>query len=282
MDALLRRAIELDPQNVTLISGAAYDLSLRGRFAEAERLCDRWQELQPGRDLQFSVRAANLWKWTGDLKRALAILEEGVKTGVNGEPVLVELSAIHEALGDTAAAISDWENVRAIIASLPAAGSGRRARSIDAGHRIAQLHRRAGRPAQAAALYAEFLPQARQLAKDFPDEQRGPSLVALMLAGRGEKAEALAALDEAKQFGARGRDASELARIRNASAEVLALLGEKDTAIAELRANYEASWAFGYTLRTDARWAPLRGDVKFQQLMKDAEARADAQPRPKK
>ena len=171
--------------------------------------------------------AANLWKWTGDLKRALAILEEGVKTGVNGEPVLVELSAIHEALGDTAAAISDWENVRAIIASLPAAGSGRRARSIDAGHRIAQLHRRAGRPAQAAALYAEFLPQARQLAKDFPDEQRGPSLVALMLAGRGEKAEALAALDEAKQFGARGRDASELARIRNASAEVLALLARK-------------------------------------------------------
>ena len=32
----------------------------------------------------------------------------------------------------------------------------------------------------------------------------------------------------------------------------------------------------------EPEWAPLRGEPKFQQLMKAAEARADAQPRPKK
>ena len=45
---------------------------------------------------------------------------------------------------------------------------------------------------------------------------------------------------------------------------------------------YQSMDGFGYTLRLGREWEPLRGDAKFQQLMKEAEARADAQPRPKK
>ena len=81
---------------------------------------------------------------------------------------------------------------------------------------------------------------------------------------------------------ARTRDSVLIARERQAEAEMLALLGETDAAIAELRALHEMGWAFGYRLSLELEWEPLRGDVKFQQLMKEAEARADAQPRPKR
>ncbi|MEO5961639.1 MAG: hypothetical protein ABIZ49_02180 [Opitutaceae bacterium] len=42
---------------------------------------------------------------------------------------------------------------------------------------------------------------------------------------------------------------------------------------------HEQGYGFGYLLRLELEWEPLRGDAKFQQLMKESEARADAQPR---
>ena len=54
------------------------------------------------------------------------------------------------------------------------------------------------------------------------------------------------------------------------------------SSIAELRAVHEQGYGFGYLLRLQLEWEPLRGDAQFQQLMKEAEARADAQPRPQK
>ena len=81
---------------------------------------------------------------------------------------------------------------------------------------------------------------------------------------------------------ARTGDAAEIVGARRTKAKVLALLGETDPAIAELRASHDMGWAFGYRLRLEVEWEPLRGDAKFQQLMKEAEARADAQPRPKR
>ena len=60
---------------------------------------------------------------------------------------------------------------------------------------------------------------------------------------------------------------------------MLATLGDTDAAIAELRELHTMGWGFGYALRVEVEWEPLRGNAKFQQLMTDAEARADAQPR---
>jgi hypothetical protein len=78
------------------------------------------------------------------------------------------------------------------------------------------------------------------------------------------------------------KDAGQLARIRRENSDAFTLLGEFDAAIAELRALHEMGWGFGYTLRHAWQWEPLRSQSKFQQLMKEAEIRADAQPRPKK
>ena len=73
-----------------------------------------------------------------------------------------------------------------------------------------------------------------------------------------------------------------IVQTRRMKAFVLATPGEKEAAIAEVHAIQAMGDAFAYLLRRELEREPLRGEAKVQQLMKEAEARADAQPRPKK
>jgi hypothetical protein len=45
---------------------------------------------------------------------------------------------------------------------------------------------------------------------------------------------------------------------------------------------HELARAFGSELRVDEEWKPLPGHAKFQQLIQEAEAWAEAQSRPRK
>jgi hypothetical protein len=101
----------------------------------------------------------------------------------------------------------------------------------------------------------------------------------LVKARMGQQADALVAFENAKR--SRAEPASALIRAFSlqSKAELLAVLGRIDEAVAALRTVHDMGYGFGYTLRLDLEWELLRGDAKFQQLMKDAEARADAQPR---
>ena len=184
--------------------------------------------------------------------------------------------------GEIAPAISAYGKVMANVASLTAPAPGPRSLGAEATHGSGQLEARRGNRARAAELYAEALAATLQSAKDFPDLAQWDRGLAVIRALRGERSEALAAMDQAMRKAARTRDAALIARERHANAEVLAILGDTHAVVAELRALHEMGWAFGYRLRLELEWEPLRADPKFQQLMKEAEARADAQPRPKK
>ena len=139
-----------------------------------------------------------------------------------------------------------------------------------------------GRSAAATARLAEALALAERYVADFPDALDGRRELSRLRAARGERTAALAAIDAAMALATATRDAVEIANTRRAKAETLALLGDKAAAIAELRAVHDMGQAFGYTLRLDLEWAPLRAEPAFQRLMAEAEARANAQPRPKK
>ena len=47
-----------------------------------------------------------------------------------------------------------------------------------------------------------------------------------------------------------------------------------------MRGGLNLGVGFGYSLRTNEELEPLRKDPRFQKLMAEAEARANAQPRP--
>jgi hypothetical protein len=146
---------------------------------------------------------------------------------------------------------------------------------------MARLEAKLGNSSRAAELNAEALAYLVERQRENSDDVSVGILapLALVRAARGEKSDALATMEQATRLLERVRDAPRAARLRQSKAEMLATLGEQDAAVAELRALHEAGWGFGYKLRLAIEWEPLRGHAKFQQLMKEAEARADAQPR---
>ena len=276
--ALTARAVALDPLNGSVFEDMGRILAQMGRYAEAERLYVRCAELAPDSHMQFR-RAENHLTWTGEVRRALDILATIPESLSDDRLTNLSRGQMLTMNEEIAPAISAYEKVMANVASLRAPSSGPRGVGIFATYRSGQLEARRGNRARAAELYAGALAAALQITKDYDLYHED---LAVIRALRGERSEALAAMDEAMQKAARSHDAGAIASVRGAKAEMLAVLGETDAAIAELRALHEMGWAFGYRLRLGLEWEPLRGDAKFQQLMKEAEARADAQPRPKK
>jgi TolB-like protein len=274
--ALVMRSAELDPLNPNLGLSCRI-LTEVGRFAEANKLGQHWLELTPDSLGARMCQSDNHLIWTGDISGALAILI--LETASDGpQPRLPILrSKLHAMKGDFTAAIADYNQM-----NLQGRSSGKRIFIIFATLWTAQLEARQGNVARAAELYDQGLAAAREFVTDFPELADGPTHLAVLHADRGERPEALAALEKAMQLAMATRDAPYIVQTRRMKAFVHATLGEKAAAIAELRTIHATGFAFGYLLRRELEWEPLRGEAKFQQLMKEAEARADGVLRPKK
>jgi tetratricopeptide (TPR) repeat protein len=281
--ALIDRAVEADPQNGAMLNLLAARLMAVGRFADAERLCDL--AAKAGGDLEENVRIKyiNLRLWTGDLDAALALVETLPEAGRRQNRFYVYRAGLRERRGDLAGAIADFEQFRDIAkAETYANRSGPRNLSVASLYNIARIESRLGHTARATQLFDDVLAECEKLYRDFPGLATAVLTKAYIQACRGQSAAALAAVDA--YLGARmsTQVVPEILTARRNKATILSLLGRAYDAIAELRAAHEAGYSFGYDLRTNSDFESLRANPKFQQLMKDAEARADAQPRPKK
>jgi len=279
---VIARAVELDPQNSSSLNDLGLILSWAGRFAEAEKLFSRSWALSQSFYGPIRYRSENYLTWTGDVKGALEIINTVPDTlRDNGLFYRVRGAQLAQS-GAIAAAMADYEHVRSIATRNGFPTSGAWSDHLWVTYYLARLEARIGHAGRARELDTEALAGARKFADDFPNEYRTGSYLARIHAARGEKAAALAAIGDAMRIAVGSRDADQIATVKKTKAEMLIALGEIDAAIEELRAVHEMGWAFGYLLRLQLEWEPLRGDAKFQQLMKEAEARADAQPRPKK
>jgi len=276
--------VEVDPQNAdTLVIMAGY-LADCGRYAEAVAFCDRAWSLSQVAENPLRIKSNILAAWTGDIGAALAVLEtlpERLR-----EPRFYGRRANLRALqGDNAGARADYERLRTLVSDRYADRSGPRGTAAFDLFRLAWLDAAEGQAERAQKRYAEALAEADRYIRDFPTEvETGFGLRAQILAAQGRRAEALAALDEMTRLSThRSVDLGDARdTVRQNRAETFALLGEADRAVAELRAMQAGGKVFGHTLRLNVNLTPLRANAKFQQLMKEAETRADAVPRPKK
>ena len=277
---LLLRAAELDPQNATELLAIGVLLRSMGRFADADRLFTQSGAVTP-RGTAADYRALNHLIWTGDVdgtRKVLTEVPEALRTSayyaVTGMCLATE--------GDLTGAIASYEKMRARVAGHTDGFWNLLGVYANAAYQLGRLHARLGHPQRAAEYYDEALGVAREVTQRYPRSAIGAEYAARIHASRGEKAEALTAIAETERIiDATGRYTGTSCDAQLAKAEALALLGETGAAVDTLRAVHATGYAFGYLLRREPTWEPLRGDAKFQQLVKEAEARADAQPRPK-
>jgi TolB-like protein/tetratricopeptide (TPR) repeat protein len=277
---LIARAEELDPLNAYSLTDLGLVLTDIGRFADAERLLQRSWILSQASSGTLRGLASIAVAWTGDVQGALDILDR-IPEELRTTPLYHENRAnIRTLSGDFAGAIADLEQLRLLARQPMFQTSGPRTRFVNAPYRLAQLMIKTGQSERAAQFHNEALASSQQLAKDHPGLHPSYWTLALALATRGDNTGSLKAIEDMESLATRTQDAVEIANMRQAKAEVLTVLGDTPGAIAELRAVHAMGRAFGHELRLDPAWEQLREDPGFQQLMKEAEAQADAQPRP--
>jgi predicted Zn-dependent protease len=221
--------------------------------------------------------------WTGDLRAALEILD-AVPEKLRDASLLYyrHRGALRAGTGNVTGAMADYERARAIAAQSTFQTSGPRTTRVFVTLSLANLAVRSGDAERALRLRTEALAAARQIVIDHPNLSSAQSALARALATQGDRTAALAAHAESTRLVGREGAVMKILFQVQGKANTLVTLGETAAAISELRAAHDMGRAFGYRLRLDPEWEPLRGDPNFHELMKEAEARANAQPRPKR
>jgi len=279
----IARAADADPQNATSLGNLASNLSRAGLYAEAENLLDRALAFTPATESYLRDKAINRFAWTGDTAAALAILEatpEDVRDKTTR--FFSDRAPWRERQGDFVGAIADYERARTVIKASFSNRSGPRSVAVFSLYQIGRIENALGHAARANQCYDQALAEAEAVARDFSGRGLSSRARGLILARRGQATEALALIAENLRLTEATRDVPSIMIQRVPRAEVRALLGRADDAIAELKSLHDAGHPFGYALRANEEFASLRGDGRFQKLMAEAELRANAQSRPKK
>jgi TolB-like protein/cytochrome c-type biogenesis protein CcmH/NrfG len=254
-----QQAMSLDPRNSALLTAVGYEtlVNMR-RYDEGRQYLDRALALSPGDTWALGYKASS-YQVEGRLEEAARVLESKVQNPL--DPGVAYYRAYQRLLErNFTQAIAE---VAPILAQPEAAlnGYGPQLR-LDLG--IAQ--QAAGQKAQAQAtfekLVAQIEPQAEQI-----DDSLVPVTLAEAYARAGKQAAALRQAQRAVELF--GNDAIQGPLARQALAEVQMIGGEHDAAVATLEPLLNvASGVTPAQLRLDPVWDPLRGNPRFEALLK--------------
>jgi TolB-like protein/Flp pilus assembly protein TadD len=259
---LYAQAIDLDPQNVFLLTDAALtDLAMRDAAA-AQKHLERARDLNPTNSTVISFLAES-FQLSGDIARAQTLLN-GVEPA-EGDSILVSVAA------GNAIFLRKYE---AAIAMLKTQLEKPDALGTSLGsfeNLYGDLQRHAGDAAATTAYQ-----KAKNVAEEFHRAQPGNpdalNILAWAETWLGDKA---AALDHARQAIAllpSSKDAFVGPGYEDTLARIEAQFGDKDSAIAALQHLLSISYGTPVTpalLRIDPDWDNLRSDPRFQKLCEE-------------
>ncbi len=280
---LVKRAVELDPQNTNTLTAMGQLLWRRGDFAHADEFLRRATVVGESQNA-FLTRGLNWAAWTGDIRQALAIVN-GCPEPFRNELFYRVLAPLYEEDDNEAGAIATWEKARQ-MAEKEIQTPGIRSAHVLILTALGRHARKVNAPRA-----KRYFDQARRELDALLQEQPHTFNIQMRhvqwLAAQAKFSEALAALDTIESSAARPRfhapgNLTGIAEgaATDTKARLLAALGKTDAAIDQLKQMQAGGSAFGYALRLTREFKSLRNAPAFQAMMRDAEARADAMPHP--
>jgi TolB-like protein/Tfp pilus assembly protein PilF len=260
--AHVARAQAIDPGNPNLWTIQGEFLAALRRFPEARAAFARALQMQPG-DLVMLAKTAQTYQAEGDVAAAQRVLD--------GIPAASKDYSVQLARRQQAWLREQPELVvaqcAATLAAVPANNT------LDAAERIgcqldsAEAQRALGQSAAAVAGCQSALARLQQPDMAALEEILRQSARGQAQACVGNQAEALRDLRRAIELLA--GDAKETPQAELALAGALLGFGDKDAALALLKRSLAVPYGTTQALlRLDARWAPLRGDPRFQALLR--------------
>ncbi len=257
-----QRACQLDPRSAALHETLAETYWWCRRYPDALDEANKAIALAPDQMWPHLDKTFNYWSWKGEggLKDARAALED---LGPGQDPDWVVWSWFHqaalekkydEALGYLTAYPNDW--IRIKIGACP--------KSLLS----AQVHELTGERERSRREYENAKDLLEREVQTHPDDPRYHSSLGVAYAALGRKADAIREGKRAVELLPTSKDAVYGIPYVIDLAQIYTIVGDEDAALGELdRLLSQPSWISPAWLEGDFRWARLRDNPRYKQLI---------------
>jgi len=246
----LERAMELDPRNVKILTGAAVTYELLREYKKEREVCDRLIAIEPNNIDHRARRACIDFDERADTRAAHSVVGTGLHLSFYERDTVAADRALATLGADTfdARGIGGTTFSRAYLQGLVA--------------------RMKGDAAAAQASFSSTRPQQEEAVRARPDYGPVLCVLGLMDAGLGRKEEALREGRRALELAPIAKDSLDGADVLYFYAVICAWTGEHDLAIEQLEtlAKIPAGLSYG-DIRLSPNWDPLRGDPRFEKIV---------------
>ena len=258
----LERAIELDPQNPTILQQLANSYLCLRRYADAERVLDRAIALAPKDSTTRALRAAAELRWHADPRPLIstvgAIIAEDSHEAENIGQLWLEVSLCTR----------DFDGARRALAALPIAGCYDDTVPFPQAWCEGVVAQMGGDTAAARAAFTSARTETAKLVAEQPSYAEALCVLGMVDAALGHKEDAIREGRRAVELLPVTKDAVIGAQLVQNLALIYAWTGETDLAFQQLEIATSIPGYLNYgELRLHPRWDSLRGDPRFEKIV---------------